>query len=284
MLSNPKEINPRFLIDIINQEKPPSLFFTVEADGIIVKQFNFIKWHKDFYEERIELPEIPEDDVALFSSFKRELEIQLELNQQHCLKYYALIKGNVIDRLNIIFNDIYWDHLERSEKEDLHRFVLYVRYVLHHIMAGVDLQTLKAEIEDGIKGDSVMNFPNDFAIQGVYLSMGKILSDISPQVEVIEQVVNRSVDIYHKYLLVHSKIAAFDYKKVLYELKKDSSISIIGSNKSLSSAEKVQMVEEARKRPGVKSYDQALDVLGSEGNRPYENYKSFNSARHRLKI
>lgn len=279
-----REINPQFLLDIIQQEKPPPLYFTFEIDGGIVKKYNFIKWNKDIYQEKNEPPEILPGDAALHLSYKNELESQLELNQLHCLKYYGLIKAKIINWLNTIFENIYWNCLEKSKKKDLHLFVLYVRHCMHLIMAGVDTETLKIEIDNGVKGLSINNFPDNIVILNYFLSMGLLLSEISAELTVIDKLVKRSVRVYFDYIAIQSKITGLDYEKVLNDFIRDRQGSIIGSNKSLSSAEKVELVEEVRKRPGVRSYDHALQILGNEGNRPFENYRSFNAARHRLKF
>jgi len=80
------------------------------------------------------------------------------------------------------------------------------------------------------------------------------------------------VDLYFEYVNIHSHLYNFDVDEFLSK-----------QDQILSPLEKVQQVEETKKREGI-TYDEAIDLIESEtGERLFKNYESFKGVRYRFK-
>jgi len=261
-------------IELATSCEVPPLYIAAEYDGIITKEYPFISRHPLVVQREGSFPikKFKKSDITLLSLYKNEIENQLSLNRDYCVRNYNKIKNNVTFYLRKKFKETNGVFSGNNDFGSVASFALQVHYVLTYTLYGTEVGYIKEELNKKDRFKAKINYVNDsnkettFDINDIYEENTDLLGGI-------ERVVLRSVSLYFIYISLQVQI---------YDLNPNELQS--SSIKVLSPFEKVQLIEKARKQPGIRNYDEAILTASKKFEEPlYKDYDSFKVVRHRFK-
>lgn len=262
------------LISYAISAKVPPLTNSIETEGIIIKEFPFIRGNNAIFEWKYSSykTDISSDNLTLLSARKNEILNQIELNRNYCISKYNEIKLYTDNWLREKFKKLGWDgfYISNSEQTSLYTFLTQINRMQSWLMIGMEMDYIlqklekyyspEIEVEAGLHMKSIIT-----------LDINELTNISNSLIKSIESIVSRSVPLYFEYVNIQSILYQLDVEELFNKVNK-------------SPVEKVKEVEKARKRKGINSYNDAINLIEKEsGERLFSNDKSFYTIRHRWK-
>lgn len=272
------------LISFANNAPVPPLFNSIEIDGVIVKQFPFIRGNSALYQRDEPIPEldIQTTDFTLLSSRKNELENQIELHRKYCIGQYNDIKLATKLWLNDKVNRIGWtnDLLDDSERDRVNIFMSQIWTMQSWIMLGVEMDIIRKDLKKSysptVEVEPIIfsNKPNPISF-----NIDELIEEIQAPVESIERIVSRTVPLYFEYVNIQSKLYEFDIKKLFKEIDQDAVyLEIINAGEGIR-AGKIALVQYVKEQFNCRTeeiaFNQADEIYRRIRKSPL--YKDFDS-------
>lgn len=279
----------RIAIDV----DPPPLFNTLEMDGMIIKEYSFIKEaiSKDDYAKEDFQEEFTEGQYLLNIGYKREIEDQLNINRSHCLKQYDKIKQLVADWINSGFKDV-------AKPLDLKKGPQLQVSPGHEGLITIFFQQINKNIRyimNGVKYDVVKNKePNEFVFEvndsSLAFSEEEFFEVIEKPLQTINRIISRSLKLYYEYVAIHSLIYGLKPEAILNkseDLKKREIYFQILNAKEGIRVGKVAFVKYIKEEFDYRTYEQALEAADEihrelKGEPIYANKNSFDSSKSQV--
>lgn len=258
-------------LDFVFSADIPVLYKVVNRKNLTIREYSFIRGNTK-YQQGINTGEIPEIDLPLsdLREHKKELEEQLKLNFEHCLRYYSLCALNIKIWLSKEIPDIPLSGDSKSE------FAIKLALPLQQVFTGITVGASYNDIRLRLEKDELLNrqIKVDLNSASIHYDFNILLNSLRSDIEQIQNIVAPAVDLYFNYLTVVSNInnrIPKDYTKLLRK-----------SVSSMTEKEQVDRIEEIYREVG--KYPEAIKRFNNEmGKEVYNGYNSFKAARYRVR-
>lgn len=239
-------ITTKDLIKYVNSPQVPPLTNSIEIEGLIIKEFPFIRGNSAIFEWKYSnfKSDISSDNLTLLSTQKNEILNQIELNRNFCIEKYKAIKLSTGSWLRKKFQRFGRDefYISNSELANLNTFLTQIYWMQDWIMIGMEMDYILQKIEK--------NYPSEIIVEaGLYmkttvtLDINELIKISTPLIESIESIVSRTLPLYFEYVNIQSLLYQIDVKELFDKIDKDALyLEILNTQKGVK-AGKIALVQ-----------------------------------------
>lgn len=284
---NKSFINTDDLIKYAISAKVPPLTNSTEIEGIIIKDFPFIRGNSAIFEWKYSnyKTEISSDNLTLLSAQKNEILNQMELNRNYCIGKYNEIKLCTDNWLREKFQTFGWDsfYISNSELTTLNTFLTQINRMQSWLMIGMEMDYILQKLEK--------NYSAEIEVEAglhmkstVSLDINELINITSTLTKSIESIVSRSVPLYFEYVNIQSMLYQIDIEELFNEIDQDTLYLEILNAKEGVKAGKIALVQYVKEQFDCKTEPKAFDKANEihqrvRGKYLYKDFKGYEPSK-----
>ena len=274
-----KHLSVENLISIAIDQQVPPLYNTIEVDGIIVKEYCFIRGNKEVVNGKDNIPaiNIQSSNLDVLTGRKNEIESQIELHQRHCISSYKAMLFDTRIWLEGKFNHLLdLRGVNDAEMQKLQRFVFAIHTMLSWIMVGAEKETALDMLKDEYPPFEIL-YQNNTTRFDIY----EFADNIKNPVDRIHRIVLRTAPLYLEYLKIQSVLCDIDVDRLIEALESKNKLSTADSR--IKFVEGFYFKNDGSQNPDYDWDDAVKDAKKEDSRIPYKNGNSFLNSRRNLK-